>query len=71
VTDVSTPDGGRARCGGFPRSPPGTLWHMDDTMNQHRTTEERSGGSADEPRVEAAARAVARLLANPRRTRRA
>lgn len=40
-------------------------------MNQHRTPEERSGGSADEPRVEITARTVARLLANPRRTRRA
>ena len=45
---------------------------MQEIANQRRTTDdEPSGGSSDEPRAETAAPAVARLLANPRRTRRA
>ena len=43
---------------------------MEKNANQHRATQESSGGTTDEPRVEAAARAVAQMLANPRRTRR-
>ena len=50
--------------------PAGTLRRMEETTNQHRPTEGTSDGSGDEPRAEAAARAVARMLANPRRTRR-
>ncbi|RZU33547.1 hypothetical protein [Blastococcus saxobsidens] len=43
---------------------------MEKNADQHRTTQGSSGTSTDEPRVEAAARAVAQMLANPRRTRR-
>jgi hypothetical protein len=46
------------------------LWRMEESENEHRISQEPSGGSQEEHRVEAAARAVARLLANPRRTRR-
>ncbi|WP_255411525.1 hypothetical protein [Blastococcus sp. TF02-8] len=43
---------------------------MEDTAEQHRNTQDPSHGQSEEPRAEAAARAVARMLANPRRTRR-
>jgi hypothetical protein len=40
---------------------------MADSTRSERSTDEHSG---EEPRVEAAVRAVARMLANPRRIRR-
>lgn len=43
---------------------------MEKNAHQHRTAQESSGGSPDEPRGEAAPRAAAQMLANPRRTRR-
>ncbi|WP_275585493.1 hypothetical protein [Blastococcus saxobsidens] len=43
---------------------------MEKTTNQHGAGQESSNGSTEEPRVEAAVRAVAQMLANPRRTRR-
>ncbi|MDK3255499.1 hypothetical protein [Blastococcus capsensis] len=43
---------------------------MEETGKQRQATDESSNGSREEPTAEAAVRAVARLLANPRRTRR-
>ncbi|WP_255411597.1 hypothetical protein [Blastococcus sp. TBT05-19] len=43
---------------------------MDETAEQNRSSDEPAR-AAEEPRAEAAAQAVARMLANPRRTRRA
>lgn len=44
---------------------------MEKTLNQHRSTDESATAAHEDARTEATARAVARLLANPRRTRRA
>ncbi|MGY2085521.1 hypothetical protein [Blastococcus sp. SYSU DS0539] len=43
---------------------------MEDNAQTPRTTHESPSTSRDESTAESAARAVARLLANPRRTRR-
>jgi hypothetical protein len=43
---------------------------MEETLNQSRATAESSDRGRDESAAETAVRAVARLLANPRRTRR-
>ena len=44
--------------------------HMEETVTQRQASDESSRGSREEFTAETAARAVARLLANPRRTRR-
>ncbi|WP_346620446.1 hypothetical protein [Blastococcus montanus] len=43
---------------------------MEKTLNQHRSTEESATAAHEDARTEATVRAVAQLLANPRRTRR-
>ena len=48
----------------------GTMRRMEDTGKQHHATDEPSNGSREDSTAETAGRAVARLLANPRRTRR-
>ncbi|MGY1721445.1 hypothetical protein [Blastococcus sp. SYSU DS0533] len=44
---------------------------MEDNPQHPRTTHESTDGARADSSAETAARAVARLLANPRRTRRA
>ncbi|WP_280138624.1 hypothetical protein [Blastococcus sp. DSM 46786] len=44
---------------------------MEDNLDHTRTTHESTDGARADSSTETAARAVARLLANPRRTRRA